>query len=119
MLPDSGHLNKPVLSVARKDVATLREDFTVQEALHAIRERGVGEKIIYFYVVNADGRLTGVLPTRRFLTAPLERRLSDVMIPRVIAIPQTATILDACDAFVLHRFLALPVVDEQRRIVGV
>jgi len=36
-----------------------------------------------------------------------------------VAIPQTATVLEACEAFVMHKFLAFPVVDEQRRIVGV
>jgi len=116
---EQNHLQQPVLGVARTDVAKLRADFTVQQALDAIRQRGVGEKIVYFYVVDADDRLAGVLPTRRLLTAALEQRLADIMITRVVAIPQTATVMDACEAFVLHKFLAFPVVDEQRRIVGV
>ena len=119
MTHESDHLHQPVLAVTRKDVATLHQDFTVQQALDAIRQRGVGERIVYFYVVDADDRLAGVLPTRRLLTAALEQRLSDVMITRVVAIPQTATVLEACEAFVLHKFLAFPVVDDQRRIVGV
>ena len=119
MTHEPEHLQQPVVAVARKDAATLREDFTVQQALDAIRERGVGEKIVYFYVVDSDARLVGVLPTRRLLTARLQQRVSDVMIARVVAIPQTATVLEACEAFVLHKFLAFPVVDEQRRIVGV
>src|SRR2546429_5854211 len=41
------------------------------------------------------------------------------MIKRVVVIPQSATVLEACEAFVLHKFLAFPVVDEQRRIVGI
>src|SRR6266853_4340206 len=113
------HLQMAVLAVARKDVATLREDFSVQQALEAIRQRGVGEKIVYFYAVDEEGRLKGVVPTRRLLTAPLERRLSEVMIGRVVAIPHSATVLEACEAFLLHKFLAFPVVDEERRLVGV
>jgi len=116
---DPQHLLQPVTTVARKDAATLRADATIQQALDAIRQRGIGEKIVYFYVVDSQERLAGVLPTRRLLTAPLEHRVADVMIARVVAIPQTATVLDACEAFVLHKFLAFPVVDEQRRIVGV
>lgn len=119
MTQDPNHLNQAVMAVARRDVATLRQGLTVAEALAAIRQRGVGEKIIYFYVVDEDGRLTGVVPTRRLLTAPLEHKLADIMIRRVVAIPQTATLLEACEAFVLHKFLAFPVVDEERRIVGV
>jgi hypothetical protein len=48
LTPEINHLLQPVLAVARKDVAKLREDFTVQQALDAIRQRGVGEKIVYF-----------------------------------------------------------------------
>jgi magnesium transporter len=119
MAHDLDHLHQPVSAVARKDVATLHRELTVQQALDAIRQRGVGEKIVYFYVVDADDRLAGVLPTRRLLTAGLEQRLSEVMIARVVAIPETATVMEACEAFVLHRFLAFPVVDDQRRLVGV
>ena len=113
------HLLQPVATVARKDVATLRADATIQQALDAIRQRGIGEKIVYFYVVDSEERLAGVLPTRRLLTAALEARVADTMISRVVAIPQAATVLEACEAFVMHKFLAFPVVDEQRRIVGV
>ena len=119
MTDELAHLQKPIVTVARKDAATLRADFTIQEALEAIRQRGVGEKIVYFYVVDGEERLVGVLPTRRLLTAPPEQPLSEVMLKRVIAIPQTATVLEACELFVLHKFLAFPVVDYRRRIVGV
>jgi len=113
------HLQETVLAVARRDVTTLDSTLTVQQALDAIRHEGAGEKIVYFYVVDEDRRLAGVVPTRRLLTAPLDRRLVDVMIRRVVAIPHTATVLEACEAFILHRFLAFPVVDAERRIVGV
>src|SRR5262245_23003965 len=119
MTDELAHLQKPIATVARKDVATLRADFTVQAALEAIRQQGIGEKIVYFYVVDSEERLVGVLPTRRLLTAPPEQPLSELMLKRVIAIPQSATVLEACELFVLHKFLAFPVVDYRRRIVGV
>ena len=50
-------------------------------------------------------RLVGVLPTRRLLTAPLEASLREIMVPRVVAVPATATVLDACEFFVLYKFL--------------
>jgi magnesium transporter len=113
------HLEQPVLAHARKDFPELRQDFSIQQALEAIRTQGVGEKVVYFYVVNGQQQLVGVLPTRRLLTAPPEQKLSEVMIPRVVAIPHTATLLEACELFVMHRFLAFPVIDEQRRILGI
>jgi magnesium transporter len=42
-----------------------------------------------------------------------------VMVRRVVAVPARATVLDACEFFVLYKFLAFPVVDEERRVVGV
>jgi CBS-domain-containing membrane protein len=41
------------------------------------------------------------------------------MIRRVVAIPNDATVLDACEFFIEHRFLAFPVVDADRRMLGV
>ena len=119
MAQKTEHFDEPVLAYARKDFPVLRQDMSVQQALDTIRQRGMGEKIIYFYVVDEQERLAGVLPTRRLLTAPLEQRLSEIMIGRVVAIPHTATVLDACEFFVMHKFLAFPVVDGEQRIVGV
>jgi magnesium transporter len=113
------HLQQPVLNVARRDFNTLRKEWTVAQALDAIRRQGVGEKIIYFYVVDEAQRLLGVVPTRRLLTAPLDQGLAEVMIARVVAIPNTASVLEACEFFILYKFLALPVIDADRRVVGV
>jgi magnesium transporter len=119
MPQETDHLSQNVLPYARKDFPELRQDFTVQQALDTIRRQGLGERVVYFYVVDDHERLVGVLPTRRLLTAPLEERLGQIMLNRVAALPHTATVLEACEMFVMHRFLAFPVVDEQRRIVGV
>lgn len=113
------HLHQPVISIARKDFATLFEGLSVQQALDEIRSHGIGEKIVYFYVVDNEGCLKGVVPTRRLLTAPLDERLSEVMIRQVVTIPQHAKIVDALEFFVIHKFLAFPVVDQKRHIVGV
>src|SRR5213596_954940 len=115
-IPD---FNAPVADHARKDFPLLDADMAVGEALERIRREGVGERVVYFYAVDEQKRLVGVVPTRRLLTAPLATPLRHVMVPRVVAVPATATILDACEFFVLYKFLAFPVVDEQRRVVGI
>ena len=121
MLSDelTAHLDEKVLSYARTDVPLLHPDMTVESALAHIRETGIGEKIIYFYVADADCKLLGVVPTRRLLVNALGKRVREIMVPNVLAIPETATLLEACELFVLHKFLAFPVVDKQRRICGV
>ncbi len=119
MSPPPEHLQEPVLAHARKDFAVLRSALTVQHALDDIRRHGIGEKIVYFYVVDADDRLVGVVPTRRLLTAALDKTLAEIMISRIVALPETATLLDACELFAMHKFLAFPVVDARRRVVGI
>lgn len=69
-------------------------------------------------MLGEDGRLVGVLPTRRLLAASPDQTISELMITRVVTIPQKATVLDACEFLIMHKFLAFPVVDEQRRMVG-
>src|SRR5438128_762330 len=115
-IPD---FNSRVVEHARKDFPLLDADSTVAGALERIRREGIGERVIYFFAVDADQHLVGVLPTRRLLTAPLATPLREIMVRRVVAIPANATVLDACEFFVLYKFFAFPVIDDQRRVVGV
>jgi magnesium transporter len=115
-IPD---FSSSVVEHARKDFPLLDAGMTVAAALDRIRREGVGERVIYFFAIDAAQRLVGVLPTRRLLTAPLETRLEEIMVRRVVAIPASATVLEACEFFVLYKFFAFPVVDSARRVVGV
>ena len=111
--------NTPALDYARRDFPLLEADATVEKALEAIRREGVGERVIYFYAIDERKRLVGVVPTRRLLTAAPATRLREIMVPRVIALPAEATVLEACEFFVLYKFLAFPVVDAERRVIGI
>ena len=113
------NFDAPIGEYARRDATLLRDEMTVGAALEMIRREGVGEKIIYFYVVDAERRLVGVLATRQLLISPLTTRLSDIMVRRIVMIPENATLLEACEQFVMFRKLAYPVVDAQKRVVGV
>jgi magnesium transporter len=48
-----------------------------------------------------------------------EERVDEIMIRRLVMLPATATVRDACELFAIHRFLALPVVDDAERLIGV
>jgi magnesium transporter len=113
------HMEEAVAGYADKNFTALAQDLTVAEALALIRKQNIDEQIIYFYAVDEAQRLTGVLPTRRLLLAAPEARLRDIMISRVVAIPETASVLEACEMFLLYKYLAFPVVDAARRMVGV
>jgi magnesium transporter len=113
------NLNDPVALHMRKDFARVQAEQTVAEALEEIRRKAPEGRIVYFYVVDRENRLRGVLPTRRLLLNPPETPVSQIMVREVVALPESATVLEACDFFILHRLLAFPVVDPDDRIVGV
>lgn len=112
-------LNDPVTAHMRGDFARLHVNQTVGDALAALRLKPPGGRIIYFYVVDDGDRLHGVVPTRRLLLNAPERPVAEIMVREVITIPHAATVLDACEFFLLHKLLAFPVTDENRRLLGV
>ena len=67
----------------------------------------------------SDGHLEGVVPTRRLLLASPEQPVAEIMVHQVVALPARTTVLEACEFFIQHRFLAFPVVDEERHLLGV
>ena len=113
------HLKERALDHARQDFVRVRADQTVAGALAEARQSRTAGRIVYFYVVDERDRLKGVLPTRRLLLSPPETPVGEVMVRDVIALPADATLADACEFFILHRLLAFPVVDAERRILGV
>src|SRR4051812_41659071 len=111
-------LGDPVTKHMRTDVTRLRDGQTVGEALAFVRANPHPGRVIYFYVVDDDGKLKGVVPTRRLLLSEPTAKIADIMIRQVIAVPHDATVLDACEFFTMHKLLAFPVVDDDRRVVG-
>jgi magnesium transporter len=112
-------LDESVTKHMRPDRVRLQSSQNVGEALQWLRRNPPPERIIYFYVVDNEGRLEGVVPTRYLVLSPLDRPLSEIMNRHVVTLPAKATVREACEFFVLHRFLAFPVVDEERHLLGV
>ena len=74
--------------------------------------------VMYVYVTDADGTLQGVVDIREILAAAPGQSLGDVMTEHVIALHKDATLRDAAALFARYNFRALPVTDEQRRLLG-
>lgn len=116
---ESHSLDEPIIRHVRRDYITVEAERTVGETLTRLRSQNIGERIVYFYAVDGEGRLVGVVPTRRLLMSGPEAPVSSIMVDRVAAIPSSASVLVACEFFLQHKFLAFPVVDDERRLVGV
>src|SRR6516165_6872476 len=115
----SANLIDPVTQHMHRDFTQVDLGQTVGEALDCLRRKPPKGRIVYFYVVDAEGLLQGVVPTRRLVLSPLDKPLADIMVRQVIALPAAASVMDACEFFIQHRLLAFPVVDAKRRLLGV
>lgn len=115
----SDRLNDPVIKYAGKNIAALRQTDTVADALSFLKNQNITDEIVYIYIIDESNSLVGVLPLRRLLNSEHHKKLSSIMIEKVVSIQWDATVLDACKMFLEHRFLALPIVNKQKQIEGV
>jgi magnesium transporter len=119
MSADAKHsLDDPIDKHLRRTFIAIQEGLTVAQTLEQLRTQQLPEQIIYFYVTDDAGRLVGVIPTRRLLMSDPAAPISALCVRKVVAIPLGASVLDACEFFIQHRFLAFPVVDRERKLVG-
>lgn len=102
----------------RTDPTRLRMGQTVGEALGFVRHNPTAGRVVYFYVVDAEDHLKGVVPTRRLLLSDPAEPIENIMVKRAIAIPDSATVLEACEFFTLHKLLAFPVVNQSGLLIG-
>ena len=112
-------LNDPVAWHMHQGYTRLLLNQTAGDALDWLRRHPPPERIVYFYVVDEDGALQGVVPTRRLMLSPPGKPLADIMVRKTVALPAEATVLEACEVFIQHRFLAIPVIDARCRVLGV
>lgn len=98
---------------------TLHEDQTIEEALTSLRRRKVDDKIVYFYVVDDNGRLQGIVPTRQLLLKEPFQTIKEIMGHSVMRLTEEQSLEEAMELLSTHQLLALPVVDEEQRLKGV
>jgi CBS domain-containing protein len=77
------------------------------------------ETIYYLYVVDDDGRLSGVLSLRDLIVADPVTSVSELMITRVITVEPDARPADVAAVLAKYNLLAVPVVDGERRLQGI
>lgn len=93
---------------------------TAQEAIGYLRRAGEeAETIYYCYVLDADDRLTGVFSLRDLIVAPPTRVLDDIMVREVVSVTPDTSHADTAGLIARYNLLAIPVVDENRRLLGI
>ena len=92
---------------------------TVDEALFHLRKSRIAEKIFYFYVIDEYGHLKGVLSTRNLLLSSPNQKISELIDGDILSISADHTLRQAMEKLTGNRLLALPVVDEDNRLLGI
>ena len=107
-------------SIMTTEYVDLREDMTVVEAFDMIRAIGVNKETIYTcYVIKRDKVLVGVVTVKTLLLANQNAHIKDVMDTNLIFANTTDDQESVADIFMRYSLLSLPVVDKERRLVGI
>ncbi len=107
-----------ILDLASRDFYAIPISATVDEAVDILRA-APDKAVFYCYAVDETGRLVGVVPVRKLVTASTGTPIRDIVAAGAVALPADGDRALLEDFFATYRFLAFPVVDAGRRLVGV
>ena len=98
----------------------LKEFYSASQALTIVRRRAAFTETIYsLYVTDKERHLTGILSLRDLVTAEPESLVGDVMTRDVVNVATDTDQEEVARAIQRYDFLALPVVDLEKRLVGI
>jgi len=102
------------------DFVALRQNVTARQAIESLQKEYLDvEMPFYLYVVDEYGKLVGVSSLRQLVVVPPESQLKDFMTTEVISVRTDMDQEEVARIVARYDFLAVPVVDESNRIVGI
>ncbi len=113
------HLDRKVKNCMTPVKTVIMDDQNIDEAIAILREKHICEKVLYFYVVDGEGKLKGLVSTRNLLLKKSSTKIREITEPHVIALNEEQTVQEAMEIMETQRLLALPVVDGSGRLVGI
>jgi magnesium transporter len=105
--------------IMNPQVFALSEDLTVGEAITALQSSRDVEMVFYLYVVDARRHLVGVTSLRRLLLVSPETPLKRIMTPEVTSVRVDTDQEEVARQVASYNLLAVPVVDEESKLVGI
>ena len=100
-------------------VFALPEDITAGEAITALQNARDVEMVFYLYVIDARRHLVGVVSLRRLLLVPASTPLKRIMTTDLISVRADMDQEEVARQVASYNLLAIPVVDEENKLVGV
>ena len=107
-------------SIMTTEFIVLRPDMTAEMAIKRIRRTGVDKETIYTcYVTDANNKLIGITTVKDLLLAEDDELVKSIMEENVISVTTLDDQEQVAQMFSNYNFLALPVVDNENRLVGI
>ena len=100
-------------------VFALSEDMTAGEAITTLQGARDVEMVFYLYVVDARRHLVGVVSLRRLLLVPPATPLKRIMTTDLTSVRTDTDQEEVARQVASYNLLAIPVVDEENKLVGV
>jgi len=102
------------------EFVSVPDDFTAEDATKRIREKGDElDTISYIYVVDKEGALRGVFSLKQLIIADPKAVVTDFMQTNVISVTLLSEQTDVAKIVAKYNILAVPVVDDKKRIKGI
>jgi magnesium transporter len=105
--------------IMNPNVFALSEDMTVGEAITEIQTNRDVEMVFYLYVVDERRHLVGVVSLRRLLLVSPETPLQRIMTADLISARVDMDQEEVARQVAAYNLLAIPVVDEENKLVGI
>jgi magnesium transporter len=105
--------------IMNPNVFALREDMTAGESITALQQARDVEMVFYLYVVDERRHLVGVVSLRRLLLVPPDTPLKRIMTTDLISVRSDMDQEEVARQVASYNILAIPVVDEENKLVGV
>ena len=107
-------------SIMTTEYISLRPDMTVAEAITKIRKTAVNRETIYTCYVTDHRKLLGSISLKDLLLVSNDDTLiEEIMEPNVISVNTLDDSEEVSQKLARYNFLALPVVDQEDRMVGI
>ncbi|MFN7252716.1 MAG: magnesium transporter [Anaerobacillus sp.] len=98
----------------------IKEDYTIRDAVDKLKDFAeMNHTIYYLYVINDNKELVGVVSYRDLLLGNIDEKISDIMFNRVISVPVDLDQEEVAQLIERYDFVAVPVVDEQKKLLGI
>ncbi len=115
-----GYKEKTAGGIMTPEFTTVTADMTMQQVIDHMRESAAeNESIYYIYVVEEANHLTGVISLRDLLISPADTLVSDIVRRELFTVEVDDDQEDVAETMSKYDLLALPVVDETGRILGI